>query len=78
VSSRREIIVGLASFAGTIGAPRLLHAQAPPAFLRLGAVSPTPRRLGFLVPFERRMAELGYAEGRNFTLDFIELDRPDG
>jgi putative ABC transport system substrate-binding protein len=49
-----------------------------PNFLRVGTASPTPRRAitSFLLPFDERMAELGYVEGKNFALEFIQLDQP--
>src|SRR5262245_8963819 len=75
--NRREFVSGLACFAGALGMPEKLSAQMP-AFLRVGAASPTPRRdtTSFLVPFERRMAELGYIEDRNFALEFISVPQP--
>src|SRR5262245_39582262 len=70
-------------FLGALGAaavwPLGALAQAErPNFLRVGAASPTPRRAGtsFLLPFEQRMAELGYIEDKNFALEFIELAQP--
>ncbi len=73
---RREF---LGALGGAAVWPLTVRAQTPPAFLRVGTASPTPRRAStsILVPFERRMAELGYVEGKNFALDFIEVDRPD-
>jgi len=49
-----------------------------PNFLRVGTASPTQRRAStsFLLPFEQRMAELGYVDGKNFALEFIELTQP--
>ena len=71
---RREFISGLTCLAGALSVPGELHAQMP-AFLRVGAASPTPRRdtTSFLGPFEQRMAELGYIEGKNFALEFINV-----
>jgi len=58
--------------------PLAARAQIEAPFLRIGTASPTPRRspTSFLLPFERRMAELGYVEGKNFALEFIDIDRP--
>src|SRR5262245_2209528 len=74
---RREFItlLGGATAAWPLGA----FAQSErPSFLRVGTASPTPRRAStsFLLPFEQRMAELGYVEGKNFELEFIELNQP--
>jgi putative ABC transport system substrate-binding protein len=73
---RREFITLLGGAA--LAWPLAARAQAQPASLRVGAASPTPRRAktSILIPFERRMAELGYVEGKNFTLDFIDLSGP--
>jgi putative ABC transport system substrate-binding protein len=57
--------------------PRGAAAQAP-AMLRVGATSPQPRARSFLHGFEGRMRDLGYVEGRNFTMDYIDLQgRPE-
>lgn len=73
---RREFI----TFAGgAVAWPLAALAQTErPDFLRVGTASPTPRRAStsFLLAFEQRMAELGYTEGKNFALEFIELDPP--
>ena len=73
---RREF---LGALGGATVWPLALRAQTQPALLRVGTASPTPRRANtsILAPFERHMAELGYVEGKNFELDFIEIDRPD-
>ena len=70
---RREFITLLGSAAA--GWPLPLGAQtAPPAVLRVGVASPTPRGPNsFLPSFEQRMAELGYVEGKNLILDFDDL-----
>jgi hypothetical protein len=49
-----------------------------PNFLRVGTASPTPRvaSTSFLTAFEQRMAELGYTDGKNFALEFIQLAQP--
>jgi putative ABC transport system substrate-binding protein len=71
---RREFITLLGGAAAAWPLP--LGAQTvPPAVLRVGAASPTPRNFvySFLQPFEQRMAALGYVEGKNFILDFDDL-----
>jgi putative ABC transport system substrate-binding protein len=73
---RREF---LAFAGGAVGWPLGALAQTErPDFLRVGTASPTPRRAStsFLLPFEQRMVELGYVEGKNFTLEFVELAQP--
>jgi hypothetical protein len=67
---RREFITGVAATAGAAGLPRRA-AAAQPTMLRVGTVSPQSRARSFLgAGFERRMSELGYVEGRNFTFDY--------
>ncbi len=75
---RREFVISLCSLLGALGTPNLLGAQPLPASLRVGTASPTPRRAktSILIPFEQHMADLGYVEGKNFTLDFIDLNGP--
>jgi hypothetical protein len=74
---RRQFVAGLTYFIGSLGIPRQSYAQAP-AFLRIGSASPTPRGdpASFLIPFEQRMAELGYIEDKNFALEFITVSQP--
>jgi putative ABC transport system substrate-binding protein len=70
---RREFIGGIVAAAAIWPSP--LHAQTSPAVLRVGATSPTPRHIpdSLLHPFVQRMTELGYVEGRNFVVDFVDL-----
>jgi putative ABC transport system substrate-binding protein len=73
---RREFITLLGGAAATW--PLAARAQTEPAVLRVGTASPTPRKAetSFLKPFEQRMAELGYVQGKNFELDYIYVDAP--
>jgi putative ABC transport system substrate-binding protein len=72
---RREflcVMVGAAAWAPPA------FAQSPPAMLRVGAMSPQPRVRSFLQGFDGRMRELGYVEGQNLTMDYIDLQgRPE-
>jgi len=73
---RREFITLVG---GAVAWPLGALAQTErPDFLRVGTASPIPRQASssFLLPFEQRMAELGYIEGKNFALEFIELAQP--
>jgi putative ABC transport system substrate-binding protein len=74
---RREFI----KFAGAAAAwPLAALAQTDrPSFLRVGTASPQSRMAStsILVPFEKRLAELGYVDGKNFALEFISISRPD-
>src|SRR5512133_1829848 len=46
--------------------------------LRVGLVGMQPRESPLYTNFVRRMAELGYQEGRNFTFDYIQTPNVEG
>src|SRR5262249_33716665 len=46
--------------------------------LRVGFVGMQPREAPHYTNFLRRMAELGYQEGRNFTFDYIQAPNVEG
>ncbi len=52
--------------------PFRAHAQQQPKMLRVGFVGIQPREAPVYTNFLKRMAELGYQEGRNFTFDYIQ------
>jgi putative ABC transport system substrate-binding protein len=66
---RREFItlLGGAALAG----PLAVRAQEP-KMLRVGLVSGQPRSAQNTAALERRLAELGYQDGRNLILDFVQ------
>ncbi|MFI5022402.1 MAG: ABC transporter substrate-binding protein [Alphaproteobacteria bacterium] len=66
---RRDLIAALAA---TSLAPTRVLAQAQPKMLRVGLVLITPRTAPHNVAFRKRMAELGYEEGKNFTFEFLQ------
>src|SRR5262249_29940891 len=71
---RREFLSALGGAAAAWPLPAV--AQAAP--LRVGSASPLPRSMSFIRVFETRMRELGYVEGQNLVVDFIELQgQPD-
>src|SRR5262249_45438361 len=57
--------------------PRAARAQQP-KMPRLGFVGIQPRDAPIYTNFLRRMAELGYQEGRNFTFDYIQTPNVEG
>ena len=72
--NRREFI---ALLGGTAAAPsalwsRPLRAQPQPRMLRLGFAGIQPRESPSYAAFLKRMAELGYQEGRNFAFEYIQ------
>ena len=72
---RREFIT---LFGGAAAAwPLAVRAQQPTKILNVGTVAGTPKSSPQWVAFERRMVELGYQEGRNFSFDFLEAASAD-
>ena len=57
--------------------PLAVRAQQP-KMLRLGFVGIQPREAPAYTNFLKRMAELGYQEGRNFTFDYIQTPDIEG
>jgi putative ABC transport system substrate-binding protein len=49
-----------------------LAARAERERLRVGATSVQPRTVAIYSAFAKRMAELGYEEGKNFTFEFVQ------
>jgi putative ABC transport system substrate-binding protein len=68
---RRQFLTMLGG-AAVPSLPRRVAAQ-PPAMLRVGTGTPQPRARSFLQGFDLRMRELGYVEGRNYAMDYIDL-----
>ncbi|HUI17462.1 MAG TPA: ABC transporter substrate-binding protein [Alphaproteobacteria bacterium] len=66
---RRDLIAALA--AASLATTRAF-AQAPPKMLYVGLVGALPRTTPLYVAFEKRMAELGYEEGKNFAFEFLQ------
>jgi putative ABC transport system substrate-binding protein len=71
---RREFITLLG---GTVTWPLAARAQQPTKILKVGSVAGTPKSSPHWVAFERRMVELGYQEGRNFSFDFLQAASAD-
>jgi putative ABC transport system substrate-binding protein len=66
---RRELI----SLIGAAAAWPIAGRAQQPAMLRIGSCSARHPARGFLGPFGIRLGELGYVEGQNLTLDYIDL-----
>jgi putative ABC transport system substrate-binding protein len=58
--------------------PLAARAQQQPKMLRVGFVGMQPRDAPHYANFLKRMAELGYQEGRNFTFDYIQTPNVEG
>jgi ABC-type uncharacterized transport system substrate-binding protein len=72
---RREFIT-LAGGAATW--PLVARAQIQPKMLRVGFVGVQPRESPVYGNFLKRMAELGYQEGRNFAFEYIQTPDIEG
>ena len=75
VLRRRELITLLG---GAILARPLAAGAQQHKMLRVGFVGMQPREAPHYTNFLKRMAELGYQEGRNFTFDYIQTPNVDG
>jgi len=75
VLRRREFILLLG---GVIAWPLAARTQQHPKTLRVGFVGMQSREAPHYRNFLRRMCELGYQEGRNFTFDYIQTPNVDG
>ena len=68
---RRKFIAALGSTAAAW--PLAARAQTPPKMVRVGLAHPDPRTFATHVAFEQRLHELGYMEGRNLAIEFIQV-----
>jgi ABC transporter substrate binding protein len=73
--TRRYFVSCLGGAAAAL--PLAAHAQEP-KMLRVGFVGMQPREFPLYAAFLKRMAELGYQEGRNFTFDYIQTPNIEG
>ena len=74
--NRRDFITVLGGAA--VAWPLAARAQQQPKMLRLGFVGIQPREAPVYTNFLKRMAELGYQEGRNFTFYYIQTPDVEG
>src|SRR5947208_9372822 len=76
---RREFIRLLGGATATsVAWPFAARAQLQPKMLRVGFVGIQPRESPLYANFLKRMAELGYQEGRNLTFDYIQTPDIEG
>ena len=66
---RREFITLLG---GAAAWPLAVSAQQPQRMLRVGYSGIMPHGAPHYAAFEKRMAEFGYRQGRNFTFEYIQ------
>ena len=72
---RRDFITLLG---GAVAAWPLAARAQPPKMLRVGYSGMLPREAPHYAAFEKRMAELGYQEGRNFAFEYIQAPSIEG
>ena len=68
----------LATLGGAVAWPLAARAQQQPKMLRVGFVGIQPREAPLYTNFLKRMAELGYQEGRNFAFEYIQTPNIEG
>ena len=78
---RRNLMIVLAFAAALLvglSAAAVTNAEETPTrVFHIGIVSATQRSRPEHVAFEDRLRELGYVEGRNLTIDFVQDNDPD-
>src|SRR5262245_65441967 len=74
---KRRAFIALLGGAATTW-PLAARAQLQPKMLRVGFVGIQPRESPFYTNFLKRMAELGYQEGRNFAFEYIQTPDIEG
>jgi ABC-type uncharacterized transport system substrate-binding protein len=76
---RREFIT-LTGLAGVLALAHPSAARTEPQakVLRVGFVGAQPREAAIYAAFLKRMAELGYQEGRNFAFEYIQTPNVEG
>jgi putative ABC transport system substrate-binding protein len=66
---RRQFISALGG--ATVAWPLAARAQQQPAMTRVGIVTIQPRTASMYAAFDQRLRELGYVEGQNLALDYV-------
>jgi putative ABC transport system substrate-binding protein len=67
----------IAALGGAAAWPLMARGQ-PPKMLRVGYSGILPREAAHYAAFEKRMAELGYQQGRNFVFEYIQAPSIEG
>jgi putative ABC transport system substrate-binding protein len=72
---RRDFITLLGGATSARAWPLAARAQAQ-KMLRIGIASVLPRDASFMIAFDKRMRELGYAEKQNLAIEYLKLSGP--
>jgi ABC-type uncharacterized transport system substrate-binding protein len=73
---RRDFLANLAVVANGIASARISNAQVPLKTVRIGIATIQPRTGPLWTAFEQRLKELGYTDGENLAVEFIDLNGP--
>jgi putative ABC transport system substrate-binding protein len=73
---RREFITLLGGAAATLATTA--RGQTPPKILRVGTASTNLKTFVTQVTFEQRMRELGYVEGQNLAIEYVQVTNSAG
>ena len=73
---RRDFLTGLAVIANGIASARMSNAQAARKMVRVGIATLQPRTGPLWTAFEQRLQQLGYTQGENLDVEFIDLNGP--
>ena len=71
---RRDFLTSLAVIGSSIASARMSNAQAPRKLVRVGIATVQPRTGPLWTAFEERLKQLGYTEGENVALEFVDLN----
>ena len=72
---RRDFLTTLAVIGGSgIASTRMSNAEASRKVVRVGIATIQPRTGPLWTAFEQRLKELGYTEGENLAVEFIDLN----
>ncbi|HEV2547533.1 MAG TPA: ABC transporter substrate-binding protein [Stellaceae bacterium] len=67
---RRALLLAIG--AALLALPLMSRAQAPAKLVRVGIVSGQPRTEPLWTAFDQRLRELGYREGENLTIEYLD------
>jgi putative tryptophan/tyrosine transport system substrate-binding protein len=73
---RRDFLISLAVIASGIASARLSNGQALRKMVRVGIATIQPRTGPHWTAFDRRLKELGYTDGENLGVEFVDLNGP--
>ena len=73
---RRDFLTSLAVIGSSVASARMSIAQAQRKKMRVGIATIQPRTGPLWTAFEQRLKQIGYTEGENLAVEFIDLNGP--